>query len=105
MDLTLAQARKMAGDLKPVLAEQEKLRASLEKHEANELRLRAKVRSAEEDCSRMEAKLAERLKTNAEEDAATVSAHETASRFRVEPDGREIDLDLETSDPLGTIFD
>lgn len=102
MDLTLAQARKMAGGLEPVLAEQEKLRASLEKHEANEQRLRAKVRSAEEEHSRMEAKLAERLKANAEEDAAELSRHETASRFRVAPDGREIDLDLETSDPLGT---
>ena len=50
----------------------------------------------------MEAKLAERLRRNAEEDAAARSAHENASRFRVEPDGREIDLDVETSDPLGT---
>ena len=102
MDLTLAQAQKMRGDLEPVLAEQEKLRAMLVKHEANEQRLQAKVRSAEEERSRMEAKLAERLRRNAEEDAAARSAHENASRFRVEPDGREIDLDVETSDPLGT---
>jgi hypothetical protein len=102
MDLTLAQARTMSADLAPVLAEQQQLRAKLDKHEANERRLRAKVHAAEQERARMEAELAERVRRNAAEDAAALASHEGASRFRVEPDGREIDLDVETSDPLGT---
>ena len=101
MDLTLAEARMLDGDMAAVYAEQAVLRAKLDTHAANEKRLQAKVKAAEQEKARMTEQLAERLKKNAVEDAAELAAVEGASRFRV-AGGRDIDLDLETSDPLGT---
>ena len=102
MDLTLAEARLREPGIESVRAEARALEAKLAKRTSNERKLQAQVESAEAARTQLASQLAARIAQNEAEDAAAAAAEEGASRFRLAGGGREVDLDIETGDPLGS---